>query len=65
MIAMPILYQVGGNVALLHVTVFVVYWCYGTQFALNASTTEDFWVTKNAGLNYRMLFTVWGCSGYH
>ena len=32
MLAMPILYQVGGNVALLYATVFVVYWCYGTQF---------------------------------
>jgi len=63
MIAMPILYQVGGNVALLYVTVFVVYWCYGTQLSVNASTTSDFWGTKNAGLNYGMLFTAWGVAG--
>jgi len=31
MIAMPILYAVGGNLAALYAAVFVVYWCYGTQ----------------------------------
>src|SRR5271157_5439894 len=29
MIAMPILYLVGGNVLALYVMVFIVYWCYG------------------------------------
>ena len=63
MIAMPILYQVGGNVALLYTTVFVVYWCYGTQLSVNGSTASDFWGTKNAGMNYGMLFTAWGVAG--
>jgi OFA family oxalate/formate antiporter-like MFS transporter len=63
MIAMPILYLVGGNVSLLYVAVFVVYWCYGTQLSVNASTTSDFWGTKNAGLNYGLLFTAWGVAG--
>ncbi len=63
MIAMPILYLVGGNVSLLYIVVFVVYWCYGTQLSVNASTTSDFWGTKNAGLNYGMLFTAWGVAG--
>lgn len=63
MIAMPILYQVGGNVVLLYVMVFVVYWCYGTQLSVNASTAADFWGTKNAGINYGMLFTAWGVAG--
>jgi OFA family oxalate/formate antiporter-like MFS transporter len=63
MIAMPILYLVGGHVSLLYVVVFVVYWCYGTQLSVNASTTSDFWGTKNAGLNYGMLFTAWGVAG--
>src|SRR5271166_3457143 len=31
MIAMPVLYLVGGNVLALYVMVFIVYWCYGTQ----------------------------------
>jgi len=63
MIAMPILFKVGGNVAPLYVVVFIVYWCYGTQLSVNASTTSDFWGTKNAGLNYGMLFTAWGVAG--
>jgi OFA family oxalate/formate antiporter-like MFS transporter len=63
MVAMPILYLVGGNVSLLYATVFVVYWCYGTQLSVNASTTADFWGTRNAGINYGMLFTAWGVAG--
>ena len=63
MIAMPILYSVGGSVGPLYVTVFVVYWCYGTQLSVNASTCSDFWGTKNAGINYGMLFTAWGVAG--
>jgi OFA family oxalate/formate antiporter-like MFS transporter len=63
MIAMPVLYAVGGNVALLYPVVFVVYWCYGTQLSVNGSATSDFWGTKNAGINYGMLFTAWGVAG--
>jgi len=48
---------------LLYVMVFVVYWCYGTQLSVNASTTSDFWGTKNAGINYGLLFTAWGVAG--
>ncbi len=62
-IAMPVLYFVGGNVTGLYVTVFVVYWCYGTQLSVNASTAADFWGTKNVGVNYGMLFTAWGVAG--
>ena len=43
--------------------VFVVYWCYGTQLSVNGSACSDFWGTKNAGLNYGMLFTAWGVAG--
>jgi len=62
-ICMPILYMVGGNVGLLYVLVFAVYWCYGTQLSVNGSATSDFWGTKNAGINYGMLFTAWGVAG--
>jgi OFA family oxalate/formate antiporter-like MFS transporter len=48
---------------LLYIMVFVVYWCYGTQLSVNASTTSDFWGTKNAGINYGLLFTAWGVAG--
>jgi OFA family oxalate/formate antiporter-like MFS transporter len=62
-VAMPILYQVGGHGLLFFVVVFIVYWCYGTQLSVNASTTSDFWGTKNAGINYGLLFTAWGVAG--
>jgi MFS transporter, OFA family, oxalate/formate antiporter len=63
MISMPLLYLAGGNVSLLYVMVFIVYWCYGTQLSVNGSATADFWGTKNAGINYGMLFTAWGVAG--
>ncbi len=63
-VAMPVLYLTGSSVGLLYVMVFVVYWCYGTQLSVNASTTSDFWGTKNAGINYGLLFTAWGVTGY-
>jgi OFA family oxalate/formate antiporter-like MFS transporter len=62
-IGMPILYLVGGNIPLLLFMVFVIYWCYGTQLSVNASTASDFWGTKNAGINYGLLFTAWGVAG--
>jgi OFA family oxalate/formate antiporter-like MFS transporter len=62
-LAMPVLYAVGGNPVLLYAAVFVVYWCYGTQLSVNASTTSDFWGTRNAGINYGLLFTAWGVAG--
>ena len=62
-VAMPILYATGTNATMLFVMVFAVYWCYGTQLSVNASTTSDFWGTKNAGVNYGLLFTAWGVAG--
>lgn len=63
-VAMPVLFLTGSNVTMLYVMVFIVYWCYGTQLSVNASTTSDFWGTKNAGINYGLLFTAWGVTGY-
>ena len=65
-VAMVILPHTGGIAAVpvfLYLMVFVVYWCYGTQLSVNASTTSDFWGTKNAGINYGLLFTAWGVAG--
>jgi OFA family oxalate/formate antiporter-like MFS transporter len=62
-VAMPLLYMAGSNTGLLYAMVFVVYWCYGTQLSVNASTTSDFWGTKNAGINYGLLYTAWGVAG--
>src|SRR5438270_9307902 len=62
-VAMPALFTAGGNVAALYLAVFVVYWCYGTQLSVNGVAAADFWGTKNAGVNYGMLFTAWGMAG--
>jgi OFA family oxalate/formate antiporter-like MFS transporter len=62
-LAMPILFHTGANVGALYVLVFVVYYCYGTQLSVNASTASDFWGTRNAGVNYGLLFTAWGVAG--
>jgi OFA family oxalate/formate antiporter-like MFS transporter len=62
-VAMPLLYLTGGEVAMLYVWVFVVYWSFGTQLSVNASTCADFWGTRNAGINYGLLFTAYGVAG--
>jgi len=62
-VAMPILYATGTNATMLFIMVFATYWGYGTQLSVNASTTADFWGTKNAGVNYGLLFTAWGVAG--
>jgi len=63
MIAMPALHAAGSNIVGLYVAVFVVYWCYGTQLSVNGVAASDFWGTKNAGVNYGLLFTAWGVAG--
>ncbi len=62
-VSMPLLYLAGGSIVTLAIMAFIVYWCYGTQLSVNASTASDFWGTKNAGINYGMLFTAWGIAG--
>jgi OFA family oxalate/formate antiporter-like MFS transporter len=62
-VAMPALYAAGSDVALLYAAVFVVYWCYGTQLSVNGAAAADFWGTRNAGINYGILFTAWGVAG--
>ena len=57
------MYHAGNNVLLFYILVYVVYWCYGTQLSVNASTAADFWGTKNVGANYGALFTAWGVAG--
>ena len=62
-VAMPALFLYRQQVAPFYLLVAVVYWCYGTQLSVFASTTADFYGTKNLGLNYGMLFTAWGAAG--
>ena len=62
-VAMPALFLWRQQPTLFFVLVAVVYWCYGTQLSVVASTTADFYGTKNLGLNYGVLFTAWGAAG--
>ena len=49
---------------LLYLFVVVVYWCFGTQLSVFASTSADFFGTKHLGLNYGLLFTAYGVAGF-
>jgi len=62
-VAMPALVLWRQQPALFFVLVAIVYWCYGTQLSVFASTTADFYGTRNLGLNYGVLFTAWGAAG--
>jgi len=62
-IAMPALFLLRQQVLPFYLLVAVVYWCYGTQLSVFASTTADFYGTKNLGMNYGVLFTAWGTAG--
>lgn len=58
--AMPLLYLFRENVALFYALLFTVYYCYGTQLSVNASTSADFFGTRNVGFNYGLLLLAWG-----
>jgi len=62
-VAMPVLFFVRAEVVLFYILVAIVYWCYGTQLSVFASTMADFYGTKNLGMNYGVLFTAWGAAG--
>jgi OFA family oxalate/formate antiporter-like MFS transporter len=62
-VAMPALFLLRQQAFFFFVLVAIVYWCYGTQLSVFASTTADFYGTKNLGLNYGVLFTAWGAAG--
>jgi OFA family oxalate/formate antiporter-like MFS transporter len=60
---MPLLFAFREEAMLFYVLVAAVYWCYGTQLSVFASTTADLYGTKNLGVNYGVLFTAWGAAG--
>ena len=61
-IALPFLGRI-HSLILLWPLLFVVYYCYGTQLSLYASTTADFFGAKNLGTNYGLVFLAWGVAG--
>jgi MFS transporter, OFA family, oxalate/formate antiporter len=58
--AMPLLFLFRGNVVLFYALLFTVYYCYGTQLSVYASTSADFFGTRNVGFNYGLLLLAWG-----
>ena len=62
-VAMPALFILRTEVLPFFVLVAAVYWCYGTQLSVFASTAADFYGTRNLGMNYGLLFTAWGVAG--
>jgi MFS transporter, OFA family, oxalate/formate antiporter len=61
-IALPLLGRT-HSLAQLWPLLFVVYYCYGTQLSLYASTTADFFGAKNVGANYGLVFLAFGIAG--
>ncbi|MBI2817711.1 MAG: OFA family MFS transporter [Acidobacteria bacterium] len=61
-LALPMLGR-SHSLALLWPLLFIVYYCYGTQLSLYASTTADFFGAKNVGTNYGFVFLAFGVAG--
>ena len=61
--AMPALFLWRTELVPFFVLAAVVYWCYGTQLSVFASTTADFYGTKNLGLNYGAALHRLGAAG--
>jgi MFS transporter, OFA family, oxalate/formate antiporter len=60
-IAMPALFVFrSSGVATFYLLLGLVYYCYGTQLSVYASTSADFYGTKNVGFNYGLLLLAWG-----
>ena len=58
--AMPLLFLFRESVVLFYALLFTVYYCYGTQLSVYASTSADFFGTRNVGFNYGLLLLAWG-----
>jgi OFA family oxalate/formate antiporter-like MFS transporter len=61
-VTLPLLGRI-DSLLLLWPILFIVYYCYGTQLSVYASTTADFFGAKNVGTNYGLVFLAWGVAG--
>jgi OFA family oxalate/formate antiporter-like MFS transporter len=61
--ALPALFVVRETLPMFYALLAVVYYCYGTQLSVYASTSADFYGTKNVGFNYGLLLLAWGVAG--
>jgi len=62
-LAMPAVFLLRAQLVPFYILMAIVYWCYGTQLSVFASTTADLYGTRNLGMNYGLLFTAWGAAG--
>ena len=62
-LAMPALFIWRDEAILFYLLVAVVYWCFGAQLSVFATTSADFFGTRYLGLNYGLLFTAYGVAG--
>ena len=62
-VAMPALFVWREQAILFYIFVAVIYWCFGTQLSVFATTAADFFGTRYLGLNYGLLFTAYGVAG--
>ena len=62
-LAMPALFIWREEAILFYLLVAVVYWCFGAQLSVFATTSADFFGTRYLGLNYGLLFTAYGVAG--
>jgi OFA family oxalate/formate antiporter-like MFS transporter len=62
-VAMPALYLLREQVIPFYILLCAVYYCYGTQLSVYASTSADFYGTKYIGFNYGLLLAAWGVAG--
>lgn len=62
-VAMPALFLWREQAAWFYPLVAIVYWCFGTQLSVFASTCADFFGTRFLGMNYGLLFTAYGVAG--
>ena len=51
------------SLALFWPLIFIIYYCYGTQLSLYATTTADFFGARNVGANYGFVFLAFGVAG--
>src|SRR4029077_2751796 len=58
--SMPALFLLRENIVTFYAFLGLVYYCYGTQLSVYASTSADFYGTKNVGFNYGLLLLAWG-----
>lgn len=62
-VAMPALYVLRQDLVPFYGLLCLVYYCYGTQLSVYASTCADFYGTRFIGVNYGLLLTAFGVAG--